>query len=96
METHPYRDAELAAFILRAALGVMYLSHGCLKLGVYGMSASAAYFESVGVPGEWVYPTVVAELAGGVLLILGIHARWVALALLMIPMVLPGCLANID
>lgn len=82
METHPYRDAELAAFVLRVALGVMYLSHGCLKLGVYGIAATAAYFESVGVPGEWAYPTVVAELAGGVLLVLGIHTRWVALALL--------------
>ena len=81
METHPCRDAELAAFILRVALGVMYLSHGCLKLGI-GMSTTAAHFDSLGVPGEWAYPTVVAELAGGALLVVGIHARWVALALL--------------
>ena len=77
-----YRDAELAAFVLRLSLGVMYLTHGWLMLGVYGMPAAAEYFESVALPGELAYPTVAAELIGGALLILGLHARWVALALL--------------
>lgn len=82
METKVYRDEQLAAFILRIGLGVMYLTHGWLKFGVWGMAASAGYFESVGLPGELAFPTAAAELIGGALLVAGIHARWVALALL--------------
>jgi putative oxidoreductase len=82
MEPQPYRDAELAAFVMRVALGVMYASHGWLKLGIEGMAATDAYFESVGLPGELAYPTALAELVGGALLILGVHSRWVALGLL--------------
>lgn len=40
------------------------------------------FFESVGFPSLLAYVVIIAELGGGVLLILGVYARWVALALI--------------
>jgi len=43
------------------------------------------YFESLGVPGLLAYLTIVAEVGGGTLLILGIETRWIAL--LLVPLI---------
>jgi putative oxidoreductase len=79
-------DARLAAgaaTVLRVALGVMFLSHSLiLKLYVFTLAGTAAFFEQLGLPGWMAYATFFAEAAGGVLLILGIQTRWVAAALL--------------
>jgi len=77
------RLSDLAAFILRISLGVMYLAHSVvLKLMTFGLPGTAQFFVSVGLPGGLAYLTFAAEAAGGVLLILGIQSRWVALSLL--------------
>jgi putative oxidoreductase len=77
------RNAELAASVLRIGLGTMYLAHSIgLKLMTYGLPGTAAFFVSVGLPGWLAYLTFTAEALGGVLLILGIKARWVALTLM--------------
>jgi putative oxidoreductase len=74
---------DLAAFLLRIALGVMYLAHSVvLKLKVFGLPGTAAFFGSLGLPSWLAYPVFAAEVIGGVLLILGVQVRWVALALL--------------
>lgn len=68
--------------LLRVSLGVMYLAHGVLlKLLTFGLAGTAGYFETIGLPGWLAYVTFAAEAVGGVLLVLGIQARWVALAL---------------
>ncbi|MGY2048719.1 DoxX family protein [Methylobacterium sp. JK268] len=70
------------AALLRVSLGTMYLAHSLvLKLWVYGLPGTAAYFESLGLPGWLAYATFAAEAAGGIMLVLGIEARRVALAL---------------
>ena len=76
------RSGPGAALLLRLALGVMFLAHGLvLKFLTYGLAGTAAFFVQVGLPGWLAYVTAIVEVAGGVLLILGVQARWVALAL---------------
>ena len=76
------RLAPTGIFLLRIALGTMYLAHSVvLKLLTYGPAGTAQFFVSVGLPAWLAYLTLAAEAAGGVLLVLGIQARWVALAL---------------
>jgi putative oxidoreductase len=70
------------AALLRVSLGVMFLAHSVvLKLLTYGLPGTAAFFEGVGLPGWLAYVTFACEAAGGALLVLGVQARWVALAL---------------
>jgi putative oxidoreductase len=77
------QQSELAAFILRIGLGVMYLAHSVvLKLGTFGLHGTAQFFVTVGLPGWLAYLTFAAEAIGGVLLLLGVGSRWVALSLL--------------
>jgi putative oxidoreductase len=76
-------QVQYAAFLLRVALGAMFLAHSViLKLFVFTLPGTAGFFQSLGLPGWTAYATFAAEAVGGVLLILGVQARWVALALL--------------
>jgi putative oxidoreductase len=76
-------QSELAAFILRVTLGVMYLAHSVLlKLMTFTLAGTETFFVSVGLPSWLAYVTFAAEAVGGLLLILGIQSRWVAMALL--------------
>lgn len=68
------------ALVLRLALGVMFVAHGWLKVSVFTVAGTVGFFESVGYPGWLAYVTILAEVGGGLLLIAGLHARWVALA----------------
>ena len=80
--TSMIQRSELAGFILRVGLGVMYLAHSViLKLATFGLPGTAQFFVKVGLPGWLAYVTFAAEAVGGVLLILGVHTRWVALSL---------------
>ncbi len=72
------RTAPYAAFIMRAALGVMFLAHGLTKLIVLTPAGTAGFFESVGFPGFLAYPVIAFEIIGGLMLILGIYARPIA------------------
>lgn len=68
--------------LLRVSLGAMFLAHSILlKLLTYGLPGTARFFEGAGLPGWLAYATFAAEAVGGVLLVLGVQARWVALAL---------------
>jgi putative oxidoreductase len=78
-----HRLAPRGVFLLRIALGVMYLAHSLLlKLMTVGLAGTAQFFVSAGLPAAFAYLTFAAEVAGGILLVLGIQARWVALVLL--------------
>ena len=77
------RNAAYAALVLRLSLGVMFLAHSViLKFFVFSLAGTAGYFESLGLPAFFAYAVFAAEAIGGVLLILGIQTRWVALALI--------------
>lgn len=76
------RTAPYAALLLRVSVGALFVAHGLLKVFVFTVPGTVAFFESIGYPGAVAYPVILAELGGGVLLIAGVYARWVALALL--------------
>lgn len=77
------RLAPYAATLLRLALGVMFIAHSLLlKLFVFTLPGTAQFFTSIGLPGWLAYLVFAAEAVGGVLLVLGVQTRWVALALL--------------
>lgn len=74
---------ELATFLLRLTLGIMYLAHSLvLKLSTYGLAGTASFFVGVGLPGWLAYVTFAAEVVGGALLVLGVQTRIVVIALM--------------
>jgi len=75
------RTAPYAAFVLRAALGTMFIAHALLKYSVFTLPGTAKFFESLGLPGPLAYATFAAELIGGALILAGLGTRWVSLAL---------------
>jgi len=78
------RLAPYAAATLRLSLGVMFLAHSVvLKLLTFGLPGTAHFFVSVGLPAWLGYLTFAAEAAGGVLLVLGVQSRRVALSLVL-------------
>lgn len=76
------RLTETAIFLLRVALGTMFIAHSLLlKLFVFTLPGTATFFASIGLPGWFAYLVFTAEAIGGIMLVLGIQARWAALAL---------------
>ena len=70
------------ATVLRIVLGVIYIMHAYLALVVFGPSGMVAYQAKAGVPfpelATWYL--ILAHSIGGLLLILGLWARWAAVA----------------
>lgn len=69
------------AFVLRIALGGMFIAHAALKVFVFTVPGTVLFFQSVGLPGVLAFAVIAAEAIGGVLLVLGIATRAVSLAL---------------
>jgi len=79
--SHP-GSADLGALVLRIALGVMYIAHSLvLKYFVFTLPGTAQFFASLGLPPVLAYLVFWSELIGGIMLVLGIWPRLVALAL---------------
>lgn len=74
--------APYGVFVLRVALGVMFIAHAGLKIFVFTLAGTVGYFESIGLPGIMAYATIIAELVGGLALLLSLFTRQVALALI--------------
>jgi putative oxidoreductase len=75
-------SVNLGALLLRLTLGVMYLSHSIiLKFFMFTLAGNAQFFASLGLPPALGYAVFCAEAIGGVLLVLGVWTRPVALAL---------------
>jgi putative oxidoreductase len=74
------RTASLGALLLRLSLGAMFIAHASFKYFVFTLPGTAQFFASVGFPGPLAYVVFAAELIGGAMLVLGVYARWVALA----------------
>jgi putative oxidoreductase len=69
--------------LLRISLGLMFLAHSVvLKYFVYTLDGTAQFFVSIGLPAFLAYVVFAMEAIGGVLLVLGVGTRWVALALI--------------
>lgn len=75
-----------AILLLRLCLGLMFVAHAMLKIRVFTIAGTVAYFKSLGLPGWIAYVTIAAELGGAACLVLGIVPRYVAL--LLVPLML--------
>ena len=73
--------APYAALLLRVSLGVMFLAHVGLKVFVFTIPGFVGYFGSLGFPAVLAYAVIALEFVGGIALILGIYAPFVALPL---------------
>lgn len=75
-------QVQLAAFLLRIALGAMFIAHSVLlKFYIYTLAGTAKFFEGIGLPAWFAYAVFFAEAIGGLLLVFGVQVRWVALIL---------------
>ncbi|RIZ40573.1 DoxX family protein [Pseudomonas putida] len=72
------RTAPYAALAMRLALGIMFIAHGLTKVFIFTPAGTAGFFESIGFPGFLAYPVMAFEVIGGLMLVLGVCARWVA------------------
>jgi len=75
------RTAPYAALLLRAGMGALFIAHGLMKVFVFTVPGTVAYFEQIGYPGFFAYLVILAEIGGGLLLLLGVQTRLIALAL---------------
>jgi putative oxidoreductase len=68
--------------LLRLALGTIFIAHSVIYMTMtMTLPGAVDFFASLGLPPWFAYATILAEALGGLLLILGIQARWVALTL---------------
>jgi putative oxidoreductase len=76
------RLAPYGMLILRVSLGLMFIAHAYLKVAVFTLPGFQQFLGSVGLPALLAWPIVLAELIGGIAILLGVYARWVSIALL--------------
>ena len=72
---------ELAALVIRFALGIVFVAHGAMKLFSVGVVGVGQFMGSLGVPAPFAAGVLISvlEFGGGLLLILGLFTRWAAL-----------------
>lgn len=88
------RTAPYAALLLRVSLGALLLAHGLLlKVFIFTIPGTVGYFESIGYPGFFAYLVILAEIGGGIALILGVWTR--AIALLLLPVLIGATLQHL-
>ena len=86
-KTTPY-----AALLLRLTLGTALVAHGLLKVLVFPVPGTVAFFESIGYPAFMAYLVIAAELGGGAALIAGIYVR--PISLLLVPVLIGATLQH--
>lgn len=86
LPTQSTNQTDLAALILRIALGGLFLAHAGLKIFVFTPAGTAGFFQSIGLPGPLAYLVIAVEVLGGLALIAGYRTRIVSL--IMIPVLL--------
>jgi putative oxidoreductase len=72
----------LALLILRVVLGAVMIGHGYHKVFGGGFLEHYHRVQSLGLPGFLAVPSAVAEFFGGILVLLGLFARFSAAAIL--------------
>ena len=87
------RTAAYGALVLRVTLGLAALAHGLLKVFVFTPAGTVGFFASLGYPAWLAWAVILIETVGGVALILGFHAR--AVALIQIPILLGAMLVHL-
>lgn len=76
------RLAPYGAFLLRAALGIMFIAHAYLKIAVFTVPGFAAFLGQTGFPEFLAWPIILAEVIGGLAILTGFYGRLASVALL--------------
>jgi putative oxidoreductase len=63
------------------SLGLLFLAHVGLKIFVFTIPGTVGFFQSLGFPAAVAYAVIALELLGGIALIVGFYAPYVALPL---------------
>ncbi len=72
-------NTNVGATLTRVSLGAILLAHGLLKLFVFTLPGTVAFFGSLGLPAIAAYLTIFAEVVGGVAILAGLYTRLAAL-----------------
>lgn len=75
------RTAPYAALVLRVVVGTLFLAHAGLNIFVFTPAGFIKYLGALGMPDWMAYTIIALEVVGGLALIGGVLARWVALVL---------------
>ena len=78
-------DSRLAPYgvlALRIALGVMFIAHAWLKLAVFTVAGFEGFLGKIGLPAFLAWPIILAELLGGLAILVGFYGRAAAVALI--------------
>jgi putative oxidoreductase len=70
---------DLTSLAARLLISALFIVFGFEK--ITGYASSAGYMEAYGLPGLLLPAAIVAELGGGLAILLGFYSRWAALAL---------------
>lgn len=79
---------DLAPFLLRVVVGIIFIMHGYQKL-TGGVEGVTAFLGGLGFPLPALFAVllIAAELGGGILLVLGVFTHWVAKILAVVALV---------
>ncbi|OZB99135.1 oxidoreductase [Paenibacillus sp. XY044] len=72
--------------LIRVVLGIIFLAHGISKFQM-GLGNVEQWFSSIGLPGFMAYAAAIIEVAGGILLIIGLLTRIVSAVFLIMMVV---------
>lgn len=86
------KNIDLAALLLRLTVGILFLAHAGLKVFVFTLPGTVAFFESLGLPGFMAYAAIAVETIGGLALIFGFYSRYFSIPLIL---VLAGAVATV-
>ena len=77
------RQAQVALGLVRIVAGVIFMAHGYQKFFMVGIDGVTGFFTQLGIPLPGIMAIVVPslELAGGLALLLGVFARFIAVPL---------------
>ncbi|MFX1708899.1 DoxX family protein [Chitinophaga sp. CC14] len=80
MQKFPFLTLKQSLLILRIAVAVIFLAHAVVRICNGTIPQFAAFMESKGLPFgmAWVWAITAYEIAGGLLLLLGMYTRLLA------------------
>jgi putative oxidoreductase len=81
MTTTINTKADYAAFLLRLTSGLFFLAHAGMKIFIFTLPGTVAFFESIGLPGFMAYLVILLEVVGGIALVIGLYGDLLAIPL---------------
>jgi putative oxidoreductase len=82
MKSFPFVSPTQSIAILRVSVAFIFLTHSIVRIFNSSIPQFGGFLESKGFPGGevWVWAITAFEIVGGILLALGIGAKWLGIA----------------